>query len=207
MRNCIPRRASPSTDMTALVDVAFLLLAFFLLSSHFKPVGRVDISSPASSSFNSHFGYSAYPQATVSITKGGKVFFNLHDPRLRARILLRAAITNGLDLAPAAVLAFARAEDFGGSLRDLIATAGGNTGKTLSPLLQSGIPIHKKNNELLSWLKWAKDEAPDLQFNIRADSDAAYPPFEAVIASLQHTGIHRFTLLTTLERDDRIAYR
>lgn len=204
MHNRIRRRARPPADLTALVDVAFLLLAFFLLSSHFKPAGRVDISSPASHSFNPHFGYSSYPQATISLTRTGKVFLNFHDPQLRARILLRAAVSNKIDLSPHAVLAFAKAEDFGGSLRGLLIAAG--TQAQHSSLLQSEIPIQNNNNELLSWLKWAKDEARGLQFNIRADSDAPYPPFEAVVAALQYTGINQFKLLTTLERDNRIAY-
>ncbi len=207
MRNRIHRRAQPSTDLTALVDVAFLLLAFFLTSSHFKLMGRVDISSPESKSFKPHFGYSSNAPITISLTKAGKVFLNFHDPKRRARILLRAAASNGLDLKPAAVLAFTKAEGFGGSIRELLTATGNKAGHPSIQLLQSGIPIQKNHNELLNWLKWIKDELPKPQFYIRADSDAPYPAFESVIASLQHQGINRFSLMTTLERDKRIAYR
>ena len=43
-----PKRASLRLDMTAMVDVAFLLLTFFMLTTQFKPPDEVEIDLPSS---------------------------------------------------------------------------------------------------------------------------------------------------------------
>ena len=43
----IPRK-STSIDMTAMCDVAFLLLSFFILTTKFKPSEAVPVSTPNS---------------------------------------------------------------------------------------------------------------------------------------------------------------
>jgi biopolymer transport protein ExbD len=44
------KRVSVKTDMTPLVDVAFLLLTFFMLTTQFKPPEEVEIALPLSHS-------------------------------------------------------------------------------------------------------------------------------------------------------------
>src|SRR5207244_12901172 len=44
------RRIGISIDMTPMVDVAFLLLIFFMCTTQFKPPERVKITLPASNS-------------------------------------------------------------------------------------------------------------------------------------------------------------
>ena len=42
------KRQSVSLDMTAMCDVAFLLLTFFMLTAKFKPEEAVTIAPPSS---------------------------------------------------------------------------------------------------------------------------------------------------------------
>jgi biopolymer transport protein ExbD len=44
------KRISVSIDMTPMVDVAFLLLIFFMTTTQFKPPAEVDVTLPASTS-------------------------------------------------------------------------------------------------------------------------------------------------------------
>jgi len=70
------KRGSTNVDMTAMCDVAFLLLSFFILTGQFKPSEAVEVSPPNSVS-NTHA-----PQKdafVVSIDKDNRVFLNLTD--------------------------------------------------------------------------------------------------------------------------------
>ena len=70
------KRGSTNVDMTAMCDVAFLLLSFFILTGQFKPSEAVEVNPPNSVS-NKHA-----PQKdafTVSIDKDNRVFVNLTD--------------------------------------------------------------------------------------------------------------------------------
>jgi biopolymer transport protein ExbD len=67
----VPRK-STSVDMTAMCDVAFLLLSFFILTTKFKQPEPIPIVTPNS------VANKVAPQedlVLVSIDKAGKVFF------------------------------------------------------------------------------------------------------------------------------------
>jgi len=69
----IPRK-STSIDMTAMCDVAFLLLTFFILTTKFKPAEAVAVTPPNSVSDK------AAPESDIvliTINAGGKVFLSL----------------------------------------------------------------------------------------------------------------------------------
>jgi biopolymer transport protein ExbD len=78
-----PRRAGIRIDMTPLVDVAFLLLTFFMLTTQFKPMEEVEIVLPSS---NSAFKLPESDVMTVSLSKDGRIFLGLDNQRLRGRL-------------------------------------------------------------------------------------------------------------------------
>jgi biopolymer transport protein ExbD len=78
-----PRRAGIRIDMTPLVDVAFLLLTFFMLTTQFKPPEEVQISLPTS---NSQFKLPESDVMTLSLAKDGRIFLGLDSQRLRGRL-------------------------------------------------------------------------------------------------------------------------
>ena len=43
-----PKRHGPAMDMTAMCDVAFLLLTFFIMTTQFKSQESVTINTPSS---------------------------------------------------------------------------------------------------------------------------------------------------------------
>ena len=78
-----PHRQGYRIDMTPLVDVAFLLLTFFMLTTTFKPEEEVTIVLPSS---HSDFKLPESDVMTVNISKDGRIFLGLDSQILRRRI-------------------------------------------------------------------------------------------------------------------------
>ena len=76
-------RLGVKVDMTPMVDVAFLLLTFFMLTTQFKPPETVEIVLPSS---HSAFKLPERDVMTVSISKDGRIFLGLDSQPMRARI-------------------------------------------------------------------------------------------------------------------------
>jgi biopolymer transport protein ExbD len=78
-----PKRQGVLIDMTPLVDVAFLLLTFFMLTTQFKPPEEVQIELPSS---HSQFKLPESDVMTLSLSKDGRIFLGLDSQRLRGRL-------------------------------------------------------------------------------------------------------------------------
>jgi biopolymer transport protein ExbD len=78
-----PHRAGVRIDMTPLVDVAFLLLTFFMLTTQFKPQEEVTIVLPAS---HSEFKLPESDVMTINLSSDGRIFLGLDSQVLRRRL-------------------------------------------------------------------------------------------------------------------------
>jgi biopolymer transport protein ExbD len=78
-----PKRQGVLIDMTPLVDVAFLLLTFFMLTTQFKPPEEVQIELPAS---HSQFKLPESDVMTITLSRDGRIFLGLDSQRLRGRL-------------------------------------------------------------------------------------------------------------------------
>jgi biopolymer transport protein ExbD len=70
-------------DMTPMVDVAFLLLTFFMLTTQFKPPAEVEIILPTS---HSQFKLPETDVMTVTISKDSRIFLGFDSQILTGRI-------------------------------------------------------------------------------------------------------------------------
>ncbi len=82
-----PHRQGYRIDMTPLVDVAFLLLTFFMLTTTFKPTEEVTIVLPAS---HSEFKLPESDVMTIEISKDGRLFLGVDSQILRGRLFGKA---------------------------------------------------------------------------------------------------------------------
>ena len=78
-----PKRHGVLIDMTPLVDVAFILLTFFMLTTQFKPPEEVQIELPSS---NSQFKLPESDVMTITLAKDGRIFLGLDSQKLRRRL-------------------------------------------------------------------------------------------------------------------------
>jgi biopolymer transport protein ExbD len=77
------KRVGISLDMTPLVDVAFLLLTFFMLTTKFKPQEELQVMLP-----ESHAKYKI-PETdvmTITFSPEGKLYLGLDSQQLRAQL-------------------------------------------------------------------------------------------------------------------------
>ena len=77
------RRVGVRIDMTPLVDIAFLLLTFFMMTSQFKPIEEVEISLPAS---NSEIELPESNIMSISLSKDGRIFMGFSSQKDMARM-------------------------------------------------------------------------------------------------------------------------
>ncbi len=76
-------RIAVKIDMTPMVDVAFLLLTFFMLTTQFRPPEEVQIVLPSS---HSAFKLPESKVMLITISKDGRLFLGFDSPKMMARI-------------------------------------------------------------------------------------------------------------------------
>ena len=77
------KRVGISLDMTPLVDVAFLLLTFFMLTTKFKPQEEVQIVLPES---HAKFKVPESDVMTITFSPEGKLYLGLDSQQLRSQL-------------------------------------------------------------------------------------------------------------------------
>jgi biopolymer transport protein ExbD len=196
------KRKSTATDMTAMCDVAFLLLTFFILTATARQPEALPVETPSSTVTVK------LPDTDISsLTVGqGKVFFGVVGQDVRLNTLDRMAEQYKMTFTPEEKKRFALVESFGvpiANLKEYIALDGAERLK----LVQPGIPSDSgANNELKQWIlqaRYATKElhGTDLRFSIKGDSKEEYPTIRKVIDILQDQNINKFSLITSLEAD------
>jgi biopolymer transport protein ExbD len=76
-------RVGIKIDMTPMVDVAFLLLTFFMLTTQFRPPEEVQIELPSS---HSAFKLPESDVMIISVNREGKIYLGVDSQSLRARL-------------------------------------------------------------------------------------------------------------------------
>ena len=193
----IPRK-SISLDMTAMCDMAFLLLTFFILTAKFKPDDPVVVDTPASISDTK------LPDKdimTISIDKKSRVFFGIDGQFDREKMLEYVAGKYKVGFTPDEIKQFSLVSSFGvpvGNLRELLAI------KDKTKFAQPGIPCDSLQNELTDWIAYARYANPKLRITIKGDVDASYDVVAKVIGTLQEQNINKFNLITDLKLKPKV---
>jgi biopolymer transport protein ExbD len=193
-------RKSTAIDMTAMCDVAFLLLTFFILSAKPKTQDPLPADPPASIAT---FAIPETDFSTLTVSQG-KVFFNVQGADVRVEALKLMGEKNGINFTPQEQQQFAGIESFGvriGTLKQYLALST----EQKASYQQPGIQVDTNaTNELADWVISARKanrglHGIDLQIAIKGDSKEEYPTIKKVIATLQKQQINKFSLITSLK--------
>ena len=195
----IPRK-STTIDMTAMCDVAFLLLTFFILTATAKVPEALPVDTPQSTNSAK---LPTSDLAIITIGKGkGVVFYDLKGREVRKRALELMGQKYGVTFTEDESAKFALMDDFGvplENLKSIIAMKAADRSKADQP----GIPKDSLNNQLAEWIqnsRIANIELNDkeLQFAIKGDAKEQYPAIKKVMDVLQNQKINNFNLVTGL---------
>lgn len=196
------KKNAGSTDMTAMCDVAFLLLTFFVMTSTAKIPEALVVDTPVSTV------QTKLPEADLAtLTVGkGKVFFDLKGREVRLRTLELMSEKYSVDFTDEDKKIFSMMDDFGVpilNLKQIIEMKAGDRSKAG----QSGIPTDSLDNQLKDWIfnaRKANIEVNDkeLQVAIKGDAKEEYPAIRKVMDILQDQKINSFSLVTGLRGKD-----
>ena len=196
-------KKSTKIDMTAMCDVAFLLLSFFVMTSTAKVPEPLPVDMPASTR------ETKLPDTDLAtITIGDKkVFFGMTGQDLRRDAIGKIAEKYSIQFTEEEVQRFSLIDGFGvpiGNLKQLIALKGDERNK---PGLQPGIPYDSLDNQLAEWILAARYAARDvhgaeLKIAIKGDAKEEYPTVKKVIDILQKQKVNKFFLVTGLRSED-----
>jgi len=195
-----PKRARPSLDMTPMVDLAFLLVTFFMLISKFAPEELVVVDTPSSTS---DIKLKESDILTITVDKNGRIFYGVEGQNTRRDLLDKMAEKYNVSFTEAEKATFINMPSFGvpvASLKSIL----NMSDDQLKKVNQPGIPADSANNELGDWLMQTRYSNPKVRIAIKGDNDADVPTIKKVIKTLQDRKVNRFNLITDMEAKPRI---
>lgn len=211
------KRASTTIDMTAMCDVSFLLLTFFVLTATARQPEVMPVDTPASTVQDK------LPDDNLSlITVGnnGKVFYSIKNPNVRVETLRNMSSKYQIQFSEEEYEKFRMLEEFGvpiKNLRQLLSLPNDQRTEEIQP----GIPVDStetQTNELYHWVqqsrlatvKFNRDrEAEDKNFQnpgpmtvaIKADADEKYSIMNLIIETLRNQKQNKFSFVTGLRAE------
>jgi len=213
------KRASTSIDMTAMCDVSFLLLTFFVLTATARQPETLSVDTAPS------YSQAKLPDGNLAIiTVGGegKVFFSMSDQNVRVEALKSMGAIYGIDFTPEEQAQFQSMEDFGVPIRNMKELL--KMDPSARAAVQKGIPVDSTTNltnELSGWVKQARlasakilknkaieegkdpDDIDLLTVAIKSDADEKFPSLNLIIETLRNQKQNKFSFVTGLKSADQ----
>ncbi|WP_099370494.1 biopolymer transporter ExbD [Sphingobacterium sp. 1.A.5] len=211
------KRASTTIDMTAMCDVSFLLLTFFVLTATARQPEVMPVDTPASTTLDK------LPDdnlSVITVGNGGKVFFSVKNPEVRKLTLKNMSAKYKVGFTEEEYEKFKALDEFGVPFKQLRALLSlENDKRTLE--VQPGIPVdstEELSNELYHWTQQAR--LATVEFNrdqegkvrnwvdpgamkvaIKADAEEKYAVMNLIIETLRNQKQNKFSFVTGLRQE------
>lgn len=201
----VPRK-SILVDMTAMCDVSFLLLTFFILTAKFRPSESVMVDTPSSRATEQV----KEDIITITVDKDGGAYLMLYT--IRRVVTLESLIERYGNKYPALTTLtraqidnFANVETFGFNINQLPALLSLSKDELKEKESQPmpGIPIDSTDSQIGDWVNAARatglDAGLEIPIAIKGDKSSNVTAVKDIIESLRKREIYRFNLITSLE--------
>jgi biopolymer transport protein ExbD len=212
----VSKGGAPSLDMTPMVDLAFLLVTFFMLTASFRMAEPVTVDPPASHSDKT------LPDNTilVSIDVDGRPFFGVSNAEAKVATLLKMGEKYKVKFTDAEIKKFGGMSSFGVDIKDLPRYIDASENERLKFQPQKGVPNDSLNNpQLRDWVLYSAQEANGVyirerdkakaagkdfigekpRYAIKADAKTKYISVKGILKTFTDMKIYRFNLITSLE--------
>ncbi|MBS1621562.1 MAG: biopolymer transporter ExbD [Bacteroidetes bacterium] len=196
------QRKSTFTDMTPFVDVAFLILTFFIMATKFKPPEPVEITTP-----NSVSSAALEEDDAVMITmdKDNKVYYSVSVASQDNQGIITDIINivnkeQNLNLTPEEIANFKKTPTIGvpfSQLKSLLDMSQEDQNKQVQP----GIPVDTTGGQLTYWIQYSKQAFAGypLKYLVKGDNQAKYPTFDNILSALKRNEQFKYNLITSPE--------
>lgn len=198
----IPKK-STENDMTPFVDIAFLILSFFIMATKMKPPEPVTITTPNSVSTDKLPENDAL---LVEIDANGRAFFSMlaeANPEAKKYVIDNINQTRKLGLTPNEINNFVKGQSIGVPFTQLKSFLSLPADKQKAAMATvPGIPIKDSaSNELYYWLNAGVKgfQGRKINYLIKGDNSAKYPNFKNVLDAFKRNDIYKFQLVTSPE--------
>jgi len=179
------QRKSTAIDMTAMCDVSFLLLTFFILTATARQPDPLDIIIPSST----------YKIKVPDIV----------GQDVKEATLAKMGQQYNIQFTPEEIKRFKVLGSFGvpiESLKQFIAMDSEDREKFAKQ--SAGIPSDSTNNQLAQWIMQNRHSVAELhnaplRISIKGDAQEEYPTVKKIIDILQKQKINKFSLITSAE--------
>jgi biopolymer transport protein ExbD len=199
-----PKIAKKSTfiDMTPMVDLAFLLITFFMLTVKFTKQETEKIVIPGSTA------QKTIPARNLLIIYGnkeGKVRVGITEQAQRDKWLLRMGELYKIQFTPKELEAFRLLNEVPVDIRKMKQYLALPTEKREQFYKQyGGVPLDTTDNQLDKWIFEARmvnktETNEDYRIAIKADKEMPYPVFKDITATLKKQRANKFSLITNKE--------
>lgn len=192
-----PKRHGIITDMTAMCDVTFLLLTFFIMTTQFKKPDVEQIKPPSSISEK------LLPDAslmTIDVTTDGKFYFQpVENGTERLKVLDNMGKKYGISFTNPEKVAFTKVQAVGvpmSQLKNYLDLPEDERKNFKSP---AGIPMDSTRKELIDWVQQSLAVNPDYKLAVKGDVSTKYPKVKDLFEGLRDIDFLKFWLITSQE--------
>lgn len=192
-----PKRHGVVTDMTAMCDVAFLLLTFFILTTQFKKPDVEQIKPPSSISEK------LLPDAslmTINVTPEGKFYFTpVDNGSERVQLLEKMGAKYGMTFNDKEKVAFAKVQTIGVPMNQLKGYLGLSEDQLKTFKAKEGVPLDSVNKQVIDWVQQSLSVNPSYKLAIKGDVSTKYPKVKDLFEGLRDIDFLKFWLITSQE--------
>jgi len=195
-----PKRHGVVTDMTAMCDVAFLLLTFFILTTQFKKPDVEQIKPPSSISEK------LLPDAslmTINVTQAGTFYFQpVENGTERIQLLDKMGQKYGMSFSNPEKVAFTKVQAVGVPMGQLKSYLNLPEDQQKTFKAKEGIPMDSTNKQLIDWVQQSLAVNPNYKLAIKGDVTTKYPKVKSLFEGLRDIDFLKFWLITSQEKSN-----
>jgi biopolymer transport protein ExbD len=208
---------APALDMTPMVDLAFLLVTFFMLTASFRMAEPVVVDPPSS------IGMVDLPDNHIMVTidDKGRAFFGISNSKAKMNALREMAAKYKVPFTEEQIVKFSGLPSFGVDIKDLPKYIDTKEDARTNFQPQKGVPLDTiiPNNQLKDWIAIGGRKAVEMYEEAKIEATQAGGEFKAekpryaikcaaktkyiyvkdVIKTFTDLKLYQFNLITSLE--------